>query len=130
MARQVYTTNEQATPIYSFQMNDSADDTTIPESSLVTLTLTYYNVVDGVIINDRNAQDVKDANNVDVSSAGLVTWGLVVLDTTIQDTTVTEVGEYESHRALFAWTYNSSDSTVKSGNDEIDIRVLNQGKIT
>ena len=132
MARTVYTTSEQTTPIYSFQMNDSADDTTIPESSLLTLTLTYFNVADGAIINSRDAQDIKDLNDVVVSSAGLITWGLVTTDTTIQDTTSTGPGvnDIELHRALFIWTYTSTDSTTKTGNDEIDIRVRNLGKVT
>lgn len=130
MARTVYTTDEDTTPVYSFQMTDSADASTVPESSLLTLALTYYNIVDGAIINSRDAQDVKDLNNVDVSSAGLITWGLVVADTAILDTTVTEVGEYEVHRALFAWTYTSTDTTTKSGKDEIDIRILNLNKVT
>ena len=129
-ARTIYTTDEGTTPVYSFQMTDSADASTIPESSLLTLLLTYYNVVDGAIINSRTAQDVKDLNNVAISTAGLVTWGLVVLDTAIQDTAVTEVGEYEIHRALFEWTYTSTDATTKSGKDEIDIRVLNLNKVT
>jgi len=130
MARTVYTTDEGTTPVYSFQMTDSADASTIPESSLLTLTLTYYNLVDGTIINSRTAQDIKDANDVVVSTAGLVTWGLVVADTAISDIAITEVGEYEVHRALFQWTYTSTDSTTKSGKDEIDIRILNLGKVT
>ena len=130
MARNIFKTTENATPIYSFQMTDSADGTTIPLSSLTTLTLTYYNVVDGVIINSRDDQDILNVNDVAVSSTGLVTWRIVTGDTAISDTTITEAGEFESHRALFQWTYSSSDSTTKSGNDEIDIKVRNQTKIT
>lgn len=128
-ARTVYSTDEGTTPVYSFQMTDSADGSTIIESSVLTLIITYYNLRDGAIINSRDGQDIKDANNVDLSTAGLVTWGLVLLDTVIEDTVITEVGEYEVHRALFAWTYTSSDSTTKSGKDEIDIRVLNLNKV-
>ncbi len=124
-ARTVYTTDEGTTPVYSFQMTDAADATTVPESSILTLLLTYYNVADGAIINSRDGQDINDLNDVDLSTAGLVTWGLVVLDTAIQDIVVTEVGEYEVHRALFEWTYTSTDATTKSGKDEIDIRVRN-----
>ncbi len=129
MARTLFTTDEGTTPVYSFQMTDSADASTIPKSSLLTLTLTYYNVVDGNIINSRTVQDIKDDNDVAVSTAGLITWGLVLLDTAIQDTTITSIGEYESHRALFEWTYTSTDSTTKSGKDEIDIRILNLNKV-
>lgn len=130
MARTVYTTDEQTSPVYSFQMTDSADDSTIPEASLITLTLTYYAVADGSIINSREDQDVFDTNDVTVSSAGLVSWSLTTSDTTIQDTTTYEVGEYEIHRALWQWTYTSTDGSTKSGKDEIDIRVLNLGKVT
>lgn len=128
-ARTVYTTDEATTPVYSFQMTDSADDSTIAKSSLLTIALTYYNLVTGTVINSRNGQDILDANAGTVSSVGLVTWGLVLLDTVIEDTEETEVGEYEVHRALFQWTYTSSDTTTKSGKDEIDIRVLNLNKV-
>ena len=132
MARPVYITNEQSTPIYSFQMNDSADDSVVPESSILTLTLTYCNVADDAIINSRNAQDVKDLNAVDLSTSGLVTWGLVVADTTIQDVTSAGpgIGDFELHRALFIWTYTSADGTTKTGNDEINIKIKNLGKVT
>ena len=128
-ARTVYTTDEATTPVYSFQMTDSADGSTIAESTLLTIILTYYNLRTGTIINSRDGQDIHDTNDGTVSSVGLVTWGLVLLDTVIEDIVVTEVGEYEVHRALFEWTYTSSDTTTKSGKDEIDIRVLNLNKV-
>lgn len=130
MARNTFCVDEQTRPDYSFSMTDSADGSTIPESSLQTLTLTYYNVADGSIINSRDDQDIKDTNNVVVASLGTVTWTLQDADTTIQDTSATEVDEYERHRALFTWTYTSSDGLTKSGRDEIDILVKNLGKVT
>jgi hypothetical protein len=125
----IYETNEKTSPVYSFQMTDSADGTNIDEAALQALTLTYYNVADGTIINSRENQDIKDANQVDVSVAGLVTWGLTTADTIIVDVT-TPIGSFEKHRALFTWTYISSDTTTKTGRDQIDILVRNLLKVT
>lgn len=77
--------------------------TALPGATLSTLTLTLYVVkTDGTIgyVNARNAQNVLNLNNVTVSAAGLVTWTLQVLDTSL-----IEVLPFERHIALFEWTW-------------------------
>ena len=129
-ARSVFQADEQTSPIYSFQMTDSADDTNIDEASLLTLKLTYYNIADSAIINSRSLQDINDTNDGNVSTTGLVTWRITTADTVIVDTTAYEVNEYEKHRARFDWTYTSSDATTKTGRDEVDFHIRNLNLIT
>ena len=77
----------------------------IPSSALSTLTLTYYApnyapVSPGTnIINNRNAQNVLNANQVTVSAGGVLTWALTTTDTDILDSNV----NIEVHTALFEW---------------------------
>ncbi len=81
--------------------NDGA--TPLAAADLLTFTLTLYAIkADGIdqIINGRNQQNVLNANNVTVSAAGAVVW-------TIQpgDTTLVEALPFETHIALFEWTW-------------------------
>lgn len=75
--------------------------TPLPAATLQTLTLTLYvikqNGTDQVI---RNQQNVLNANNVTVDAVGHLVW-------TVQptDTAMIEAIPFESHYALFEWTW-------------------------
>ena len=94
----------------------------IPAASLNTLTLTLYNLNDSAktIINDRNAQDVLNTNNVTVDSSGNLIWLVQSLDTIIVGSQ-----ERENHRAIFEWTYSSG---TKNGKYQIDMEIKNLAK--
>lgn len=72
----------------------------IPAASLTTLKLTLYNEYTLTVINDRDHQNILNANNVTVDANGLLTWSIQELDRVIEDDTKTQ----ELHRALFEWT--------------------------
>ena len=81
----------------------------LPVADLTTLILThYFGKVPSTIINSRDGQDVKNANNVTVDSDGLVTWLVQEEDTALVANTS---GPSEEHVALFKFTYNSGAQT-------------------
>lgn len=74
-----------------------------------TLVLDLF-LTDGTAINSRSNQNVKNANNVTISTLGEVVWTIQAADNTIQGTL--DDGEYETHIAMFVWTL--TDGTVGS----------------
>lgn len=96
------------TPSKTFQIKDGNSNVSL--SGIDTITLTLYNYDDQSIINTRDAQDVKNTNNVAVTSGGLLTWSIQEEDTVISDSSL-ESGRAEPHVALFEWTYTSSTKT-------------------
>ena len=117
---------EGTTATYTATLQDEAGQP-VALASLTSLTLTYYNVADGSIINSRNAQDVKNANNVTVHATnGLVTWELQAADTVIVDSTIA-TGRREQHKALFTWTWASG---AKVGRHEVLIEIKQLAKVS
>lgn len=100
--------NEQTTGLLRFQLVDEAG-AHFALAGLLTLTLTSYDKVSGNILNARDNQNVKNANNVTISATGLVTWHLQPDDTVIVwDTVGSEV-----HVAFFEWTWNGGQQSVE-----------------
>lgn len=116
---------EGTTPEIGFTLVKE-DGEAIALASLDTLTLHYYDLATGEIINSRDGQDVKNANNVTVSSAGVVAWTLQPEDTAIVGGTGVVEGNYERHRAIFTWTWDSGN---KVGRHYEDIEVLQLAKV-
>lgn len=106
---------EDGTARLQFQLYE-VDATAIPLTALLTLTLTAYDALTGTVLNAREAQNVKNANNVTVSSTGLVTWLLQPNDTVVVDATCT----LEEHIALFEWTWSTGQQA-----EEIHLFVRN-----
>jgi hypothetical protein len=95
---------EQATASYTATVVGNDGVTPLPAATLVTMVLTLYVVkTDGTIgyVNGRNAQNVLNANNVTISSAGALVFTLQPLDTTL-----VEALPFERHIALFEWTWS------------------------
>lgn len=112
--------------LYTAYLKDETD-TVIPLSALGTITLTLYNKADGSIINNRNAQNVKNTNQVTIhATSGLLTWTAKPADNPIVDTTL-DAGETEEHIALFQWTYNSG---ADGGKHELSIHVQQLTKVS
>lgn len=120
MARSTYSISEQETPIYSFTLKDE-NGSVVPGSSLNSVTLTFYAVHSGAIINSRNGQNVLNANNVTISEQGVVTWTLQLNDVKIVDDTQLT----ETHRALFLFTWGSN----RCKPHELDVVISNLAKL-
>lgn len=96
--------------------------TPISSAVLLTLTLSLYVIKqDGTdqIVNSRNVQNVLNANNVTVDTAGNLTWTYQAADTTL----VEEI-PFERHIAIFAWTWPAG-----AGRKEILLNVRNLHRI-
>ena len=114
--------NEGSSAVYTATIVDE-DGTALAASGLTTLTLTLYDNVTQSIINSRTDQDVLNANNVTVSSGGVLVWTMQAADNNIIGRT--PIDSYENHRALFEWTWASG---ARAGSHEVIIEVLNIGK--
>lgn len=97
-----FSVKERTTNVYQADLQDP-NGVAIPAVDLTTLTLTLYDKVTGTVLNGRTAQDVLNANNVTVDSAGRLIWTLQPADTAI----VTPAKELETHVALFEFTWQA-----------------------
>ena len=86
--------------------------TAVVMSVLTTLTLTLYNLATSAIINSRNAQNVKNANNVTIydtpqtasdGSKYNLLWAMVPADNPV----VNQALQAEPHIALFQGTWSA-----------------------
>jgi len=90
-----------------------ADGTAIPNSDLLTLTLTLKDAATGATINSRSQQNVLGAaggtgqNNVTVDSNGAMAWSIQAADTSIHTANTSS----EDHIATFIWTFASGAET-------------------
>lgn len=120
--------DEKTTPTLSFELQDK-DGNQISKADLTSLTLTLWDVLSGSIINNRDAQNVLDANNVTVTEAGgatTVEWKPVEADSAIQSADVVRE-DLEHHKARFVWEWNSG---TRRNDLEIDLWVRNRGKVS
>ena len=98
---------ETTTGLLTFALVDSGG-AGVPVSMLTTLTLTYYDVISGTIVNARNAQNVLNANDVSVVTAGFpavttVEWQIQPADTPMVEPELA----LEYRVAQFRWTWDS-----------------------
>src|SRR5712691_2028368 len=114
---------EKSTGSYTATLVANDGVTPLPGATLTTLVLTLYVIkADGTdgIVNSRNAQNVLNANNVTVSTGGLLTWSIQV-----GDTTLVEDLPFERHIALFEWTWPAG-----AGKHEVILVVRNLHRVT
>lgn len=97
------------------------ESATLDEASLATITCTLINAADGAVINTREDQDIKDANNSTVTAGGVLTLRLQPADNVIVDATLT-AGDTESHYLTVTWTWNDG-VTTRTGKQEWEILV-------
>ncbi len=76
-----------------------------------TLTLTLKDAASTSVVNSRNAQDVLNANNVTVDSAGALKWLIQPGDTALLDSS----RAVEEHLARFTFAYVDTDLLTKTG---------------
>jgi hypothetical protein len=126
---------EQSSGVYWGTIYDD-EGIFLPSNVLNTLTLTLYVVqADGSIayVNTRNAQDVLNANNVQVYPA-LQTRAdgfQFNLKWMIQpaDTTLVEQVPFERHIALFEWSWPLPVGGQAQGKHEVILNVKNLGEV-
>jgi hypothetical protein len=121
--RQPFTVNERQTALLSFQLVDELGED-IALTDLTSLTVTLYDIASGEIINERESSDALNANDVEVSAAGLVSWTMTPDDNAILKTAI-QAGSYERHMALFEWGWNGD----KEGREPIEIYVTQMTKV-
>lgn len=123
MADQYLKFRENNTYIVTFSLDDeSGNNITLSSLGSLLLTLYYYNpdVTTSdryhlATINNRYNQNVKNANNVAITSGGTCTWTVQPEDNSKLDQST----DMELHVALFTWTY----ATTKKNSNELYIYV-------
>lgn len=110
------TLSEASTARYRATMYDETD-TVIDGTALNSLTLTLYDKRTRAIVNSRNAQDVKNANGVVVTSDGALTWTI-----SKDDTAVLGASKTERHVAVFVGTWSAGS---KQFVHDIEMDVIN-----
>ncbi len=90
----------------------------IPAKALDSLTLTLYDRASNSVINNRNAQNVLNANGVTVDPSGNLAWLMSPADNTIFRSVASE-----THIALFEWTYGPRGA--KRGNSQVGFSIRN-----
>ena len=114
---------EQTTGTYEGQITDLDGTTALPLASIDTITLTVYAIdQDAAIQYLRNAQNVKNANNVTISAGGLLVWSIQVTDSIMVDPSL----PFEDHHVLFEWT----DTAGNQGKHRRILQVRNLNAVT
>lgn len=115
--------NELSTGQYTASLVDNDGVTPLPGGTLTALRLTLYVIkADGTqaIVNSRTNQNVLNLNNVTISAGGALVWLVQVLDTTL-----VEDIPFESHIALWHWTWPGGE-----GRQETILVVKNLARTT
>ncbi len=124
--------NERSSKVVTFTILDDAG-LPVPVSAISVATLTLYDFQTGQIggspqvgiLNNRQDQDVLNANDVTIDSAGLVTWIMQPEDNIIS----TERRQIERHRAMFSFTWSIGSPTIAGASTyECEIEVVNLRK--
>lgn len=111
MAAKTFNVNQNNSYILSFNLVDE-DSVAIVKANIGTLILSYYyeniNITTAdkyhlATINNRSSQNVKDVNNVVLSSTGTVTWTILPVDTV----KLHPLSGEERHIAIFTWFYTT-----------------------
>ena len=126
--------NEDSSFPLTAQLKDT-DGTDLDLTDIDTITLTLFLTRGGTafpaltIINGRDEENIKNANDVTISATGLVTWAVQPEDTEIindeiEVCDVVQKMEREVHRALFEWT-KTVGAGGEQGKKRVDLIVCN-----
>lgn len=96
---EAFPVRERTTPLYVVTLVDAAGE---PLPALASLTLTWYDLASGTIVNGRDHQDALNANGV-VFSAGVLNWRLTEEDLAMLD----EAHDAETRIAMWEWTHGA-----------------------
>lgn len=119
--------NEESSAEYTCVLKDENDDP-VSVSNILTATLTYYDKRTGQIINSREAQNIKNANNVTIDTSGNLVWSIQPEDTIIVSSTIRSgCEEYHVGQISFTW---SIAAVAKAHNHIFEIAVRQLLKVT
>lgn len=119
----IFRVKEKTSALYTATLKDG-DENPVALADIATITLTLYNADNVALTLIRNAQDVKNNNDVTIhATSGLLSWTLNTTDTTIADQTL----DTELHIARFDFTYGSPTLT---GKHEVGFRIENLKRVT
>jgi len=99
--------NEGSTAAFFAVLKDPLGNL-LPLSVVDSIALTLFDVASGAIVNGRNSQDIKNANDVTVNESAVLHWQMQIEDTSILDGDA----EYETHRGEFIVNYNSGSGRL------------------
>ena len=118
--RRIY---ELTTAFWSGVLKDQ-DGAVIPSAALSALKLTHMvkdpQTTPFTLINTRDHQDVHNANNVTVDSAGLVTWEMLPADNAIIGAGIVHAGE-ENHISILEFEWNAG---ARAGKHIIETTII------
>lgn len=111
---------EGTTPIYTAILTDE-EGQALSGLPFTGVRLTLYATYSGAIINGRQNQNALNANNVTISSTGLLTWKLQEADVVLVGTPKPKVGK---HRAVFVAEWNDSGGVARQITHELEIPIV------
>lgn len=112
--------DEGTTPIYTTTLKDEAG-LAITGLPFTGARVSYYNMATGADINNRNNQNILNANNVTIDTNGLLTWKLQEADVITTDSgTMPPIVQY---RAEFVVEWNDISSTPRQKTHVIEIPI-------
>lgn len=112
------------TPRVQFTLRDE-DGAVVPAASLTTLTMTLFDLKTRQYINNRSAVNALNANNVTVTSGGVVTYQMQAADNAIIGTQPD--GTKQEHILQFRWTWSSG---TKAGEHRIPLLVVVRDRVS
>jgi len=115
--RVIGTVRENSTALVSGMQLQDENGSPVGSSSLTSITLTLYDKYTGEMLNNRNEQNILNANGVTIDTDGFISWLMDPADNRI----VNAEGRPEDHVALFEWSWASG---TKKGNAELILQVL------
>lgn len=120
MARTELDIDEKTYGVITCTLQDEDGDA-VAASVIDSIEMTLIDVYSGDVIDDRQKQNVKNANDCTIhDTSGLFTWNVQVEDTTIQNSNL-PIGQREPHLATITVTWD----TTKQMHFEILLNVLN-----
>ena len=149
MAGTILNPNDAATIVEFEVLEDSAftltaqlkdtDGSDLALADIDTITLTLFLTRGGTtlpantIINSRDAEDIKNANEVTIGATGILTWDVQPEDTAIINDEIevcekTMKNTREIHRALFEWK-KTGGSGAQQGKKRVDLIVCNLAEV-
>lgn len=104
---QSFTVTEQTSARYTATLTDETG-AGVAGSSLDTAILTLFDENTGEFLNNRDQQNVLNANGVTIDENGNLVWLIAPEDVAI----ITDATRYEKHRAVFVFTWSGTKQLV------------------
>ncbi|GJL55826.1 MAG: hypothetical protein NPIRA02_29580 [Nitrospirales bacterium] len=114
--------NERSTADFFAVLKDPLGNL-ITLSDVDSIEATFFDTASGAIVNNRNSQNMLNANHATLDEFALFRWTLQPEDTTILD----QQSSYETHRAEFVVLYNSGGGRLVFDVDFVIRNLVKEG---